>query len=167
MANSQNTITPKNQFNQIDQDNNANNNINNQENIEIGFLMDIKQQSNDNLKMNKPKKNNNNMILSQRMEMQNDFNEIDENNKLARTQVISDTKYFCDLNGKFNQNNIKKINDDNSKKNLNQNNRINMSQQVFNNNYSQSFNNNNNLKQYYNNLGKSQQISGTKNNNKI
>ena len=171
LANSQSEITPKNQFNQIEQDNNnnANNIINNEENIEIGFLMDIKQQSNDNLKMNnKPKNNkNNNMILSQRMEMQNDFNEIDENNKLARTQIISDTKYFGDLSQKINKNNIKKINEDNNKKNLNQNNKINMSQQIFNNNYAQSFNENNNIKEYYNDLGKSQQIYGTKNKNKI
>ena len=159
LTSSQPVVTPKNQLNQINLDND-NNNINQEENIEIGFLMDIKQQSNENLKINKPK---NNSMQSQRMEIKNDFDEIEENNKLARTQIIPDSKYFDNINEKINKNNINKIPSDNNKKDIKQNDRMNMSQQILNNNYAQSFNEHIVLNQYYKDLGKSQKILELKN----
>ena len=157
----QNTITPKNQMSttQLGLDNKGNNNNNNADNIEIEYLMNLQHQSNENQKMKIPKSNkNNNLIISQRMEMKNDFTDI-EDNKLARTQMIPDTNYFDLINKKKNYNNKMPKDSDRNKNN----DRINMSQNIFNNNYIQSFNEQNNINQYDNTLGKSQQILPFKN----
>ena len=121
--------------------------------------MNLQHQSNENQKMKIPKSNkNNNLIISQRMEMKNDFTDI-EDNKLARTQMIPDTNYFDLINKKKNYNNKMPKDSDRNKNN----DRINMSQNIFNNNYIQSFNEQNNINQYDNTLGKSQQILPFKN----
>ena len=69
------------------------------------FFKDIKEQSKKDKNIKKP----NNIISSQRMEMKNDFEEFNDNNNLARTQMIPDINYFDMINkkNKKNKNNIK------------------------------------------------------------
>ena len=166
LSNSQSNITPKINFiTPMEQIDFGNNNINNEGNIEIEYLMDIKHQSNESLKIDEPKNIKNNMLQSQRMEMKKDFDNI-EDNKLAHTQIISDTKFYDNFNKKqFNNNHINnnQIPKNNYRKKEQNNDRINMSQQIFNNNYSQAFNNQNNINPNDNYLGKSQQILPMKN----
>ena len=156
IGSSQTQFTPKNQLN-LESDKNTNNNYNNQDNIEIGFLMDIQQQSNEMRKINKPKTN---MISSQRMQMKNDFDNIEDNN-LARTQIIPEAKYIDNLNRKINQNNQnnkKNLNNNDNKNKINPNDHLGKSYQIINNNISQPFNEQSILNQYHKDLGKSQQI---------
>ena len=119
--------------------------------------MDIQQQSNEMRKINKPKTN---MISSQRMQMKNDFDNIEDNN-LARTQIIPEAKYIDNLNRKINQNNQnnkKNLNNNDNKNKINPNDHLGKSYQIINNNISQPFNDQSILNQYHKDLGKSQQI---------
>ena len=154
---SQTKITPKNQLTPMDSGYNDNNNYNNQGNIEVGYLMNIQQQSNDLRKINKPKSN---IISSQRVEMKKEFEDI-EDNKLARTQIIPETKYLENLNKNINQNKQNNKNNPNNNynnNNINKNDILGKSHQIINNNISSPFNEQSILNQYYKDLGKSQQI---------
>ena len=155
----QNIIGEKNLSNHLESAynifNQPNNDINNNTSIQSEFFKDIREQSNENREINNPKDNN--ILSSQRMQMKNVFNEIEEeDNNLAKTQLIPNVNYFDKINNKTKNNNINNINKHSINNNNipRQNNRINMSQQIFNNNnFSQSINEQNN-----NYLGKSQQI---------
>ena len=96
------------------------------------FFKDIREQSNEAPNLNKPIN-----IINQRKEMKNDFDELNDDNNLARTQLIPDVKYFDRINKKIKNNNINQKPMNNINYNLRQNNRINMSQQMnINNNFS-------------------------------
>ena len=173
LSGSQNILIEKNHISQMDLAHSFNNDINkkmninnNNNDIQLDFLKDIRQQSNEynNIDFKKP---NNNMMLSQRMDMKHDFNEINEDNKLARTQFITGTDYFNNINKKMNNNSNKKQTNKISNKIKNPEESkdiIYKSQQVFyNNNFNSSINEQSNLNNNNNFLGKSQQNLGYRN----
>ena len=173
LSGSQNILIEKNHISQMDLAHSFNNDINkkininnNNNDIQLEFLKDIRQQSNEynNIDFKKP---NNNMMLSQRMDMKHDFNEINEDNKLARTQFINGTDYFNNINKKMNNNSNKKQTNKISNKIKNPEESkdiIYKSQQVFyNNNFNSSINEQSNLNNNNNFLGKSQQNLGYRN----
>ena len=173
LSGSQNILIEKNHISQMDLAHSFNNDINkkmninnNNNDIQLDFLKDIRQQSNEynNIDFKKP---NNNMMLSQRMDMKHDFNEINEDNKLARTQFINGTDYFNNINKKMNNNSNKKQTNKISNKIKNPEESkdiIYKSQQVFyNNNFNSSINEQSNLNNNNNFLGKSQQNLGYRN----
>ena len=173
LSGSQNILIEKNHISQMDLAHSFNNDINkkininnNNNDIQLDFLKDIRQQSNEynNIDFKKP---NNNMMLSQRMDMKHDFNEINEDNKLARTQFITGTDYFNNINKKMNNNSNKKQTNKISNKIKNPEESkdiIYKSQQIFyNNNFNSSINEQSNLNNNNNFLGKSQQNLGYRN----
>ena len=158
LSGNQNILSEKNLSSQFESSYSVFNNKSNFNNISFqsDFLKDIKEQSNEKININ----NKNNPISSQRIEMKNDINEFNDNNILARTQMIPDVNYFDRINQKSKNNNTNQKPKNNINYNTRQNNRINMSQQINNNNIYQSFNEQNNLNNYKD-LGKSYQNIGS------
>ena len=60
--------------------------------------------------------NRNNLIRSQRINMINDFDDMDEGNRLVQSQVIPDTKYFVNKNKNNNDISSNRINNNNNKR---------------------------------------------------
>ena len=128
--------------------------------------------------------NRNNLIKSQRINITNDIDDMDEGNRLAQSQVIPDTKYFVNKNKNNNDISSNRINNNNNKRNQGKHDNKLSSSQYINpsNNYrindSQSGlrGNNKNLAQsQYNigrnndvqNLSQSQMSAGRNNNSKL
>ena len=107
ISGNQNILAEKNISNQLESAYDIFNNKSNfsDSSFRSDFFKDIKEQSNEDRNIKKP----NNIISSQRMEMKNDFEEFNDNNNLARTQMIPDINYFDMINkkNKKNKNNIK------------------------------------------------------------
>ena len=178
LNNNQNIIAHNNYVNHLDLKDSTNKNSGNI--IQNEFFKNIQEQSNETMNLNID--NNINKISSQRLNMKNDLDEI-EDNRLARTQIIPNDKSITGKNKNINSYNSigyisNKIN--NRKNNMNnsirisnkidnninqnnnsinnKNNKLNQSQRIFiNNQYTQSFNEQNNIKKYRDNLGKSYQ----------
>ena len=130
----QNILTEKNISNQFESAYSLFNNKSNfsDNSFQSDFFKDIREQSNEAPNLNKPIN-----LINQRKEMKNDFDEINDDNNLARTQIIPDVNYFDRINKKIQNNNINQKPKNNINYNLRQNNRINMSQQMnINNNFS-------------------------------
>ena len=130
----QNILTEKNISNQFESAYSLFNNKSNfsDNSFQSDFFKDIREQSNEAPNLNKPIN-----LINQRKEMKNDFDELNDGNNLARTQIIPDINYFDRINKKIQNNNINQKPKNNINYNLRQNNRINMSQQMnINNNFS-------------------------------
>ena len=71
--------------------------------------------------MNNNRNNKNNLIRSQRFNVINEFDEMDEGSRLAQSQVIPDTKYFINKNRNTNDISSNRINSNNNKRNQRKN----------------------------------------------